>query len=43
MESILLAAYYPNLYGLGLYDIEAETALSLFIGKKFSSILSIIN
>jgi len=43
MESILLAANYPNLYGLGLYDIDAETALSLFIGKIFSSTLSIIN
>jgi len=33
---ILLATAYPNLYGLGLYDIEIETALALFIGKIFS-------
>ncbi|CAF4786437.1 unnamed protein product, partial [Rotaria sp. Silwood2] len=27
MERILLATNYPNLYGLGLYDIEIEMAL----------------
>jgi len=43
IERILLATNYPNLYGLGLYDIEIETALPLFIGKIFSSILSIIS
>ncbi len=43
MKQILLAINYPNLYGLGLYDIEIETVLSLFIGKIFFSILSIIN
>ncbi|CAF1465152.1 unnamed protein product [Rotaria sordida] len=31
MKRILRATNYPNLYGLGLYNIEAETALSLFI------------
>ncbi|CAF5134877.1 unnamed protein product, partial [Rotaria magnacalcarata] len=30
MKRILLATNYPNLYGLGLYDIEIETALSFF-------------
>ncbi|CAF3501521.1 unnamed protein product [Rotaria sp. Silwood1] len=29
MKRILLATNYPNLYGLGLYDIEIETVLSL--------------
>ncbi|CAF4181612.1 unnamed protein product, partial [Rotaria magnacalcarata] len=29
MKRILLATNYPNLYGLGLYDIEIETFLSL--------------
>ncbi|UJR13260.1 hypothetical protein I4U23_000281 [Adineta vaga] len=29
MKHILLAANYPNLFGLGLYNIEAETELSL--------------
>ncbi|CAF4881718.1 unnamed protein product [Rotaria sp. Silwood1] len=31
MKRILLATNYPTLFGLGLYDIEIETALSLFI------------
>ncbi|CAF4715779.1 unnamed protein product [Rotaria socialis] len=30
MERILLATNYPNLNGLGLYDIDVEKALSLF-------------
>ncbi|CAF3364107.1 unnamed protein product [Rotaria sp. Silwood1] len=34
MKRILLATNYPNLYGLGLYDIEIETALSFFIDKN---------
>ncbi|CAF1470948.1 unnamed protein product [Rotaria sordida] len=34
MKRILLATNYPNLYGLGLYNIEAETALSLFIDES---------
>ncbi|CAF4661927.1 unnamed protein product [Rotaria sp. Silwood2] len=35
MERILLATNYPNLYGLGLYGIDVEKALSLFNGKLF--------
>jgi hypothetical protein len=35
MERILLAGTYPNLYGLGLYNVDTEKALSLFNGKKF--------
>jgi hypothetical protein len=35
MERILRAADYPNLCGLGLFDIDIETAVSLFIGKIF--------
>ncbi|CAF4285965.1 unnamed protein product [Rotaria socialis] len=31
MKRILLATNYPNLFALGLYDIEIETALSLVI------------
>ncbi|CAF0759357.1 unnamed protein product [Rotaria sp. Silwood1] len=34
MKRILLATNYPNLYGLGLYDIEIETALSFFIDES---------
>ncbi|CAF4598465.1 unnamed protein product [Rotaria sp. Silwood2] len=30
MKHILLATNYPNLYGLGLYDIQIETAVSLY-------------
>ncbi|CAF4699500.1 unnamed protein product [Rotaria sp. Silwood2] len=43
MKRILLATNYPNLYGLGLYDIEIETVLSLVNGKIFFSVLSLIN
>jgi hypothetical protein len=43
MDRILRAANYPNLYKLGLYSIDTDTATSLFIGKIFSSILSKIN
>ncbi len=35
MERIFLAADYPNLCGLGLFDISIETAVSLSIGKRF--------
>jgi hypothetical protein len=42
MERILLTTNYPNLYGLGLYNISIENALPLFIGKDIS-ILSLIN
>lgn len=34
MERIFLAADYPNLYGLGLFDISIKTAVSLFTGKR---------
>ncbi|CAF1444063.1 unnamed protein product [Rotaria sordida] len=34
MERILLATNYPNLYGLGLYKIDIETAVSLFIDNS---------
>lgn len=34
MQQILSAADYPNLYGLGLFNIEEETVKSLFTGKK---------
>jgi hypothetical protein len=33
MERILLSTNYPNLYGLGLYDLATETAKDLFTGK----------
>jgi hypothetical protein len=33
MKRILLNTSYPNLYGLGLHDVEIETVLSLFIGR----------
>ncbi|CAF3425753.1 unnamed protein product [Rotaria sp. Silwood2] len=35
MERILLAANYPNLYGISLYNIQTETAIGLFTGKIF--------
>jgi hypothetical protein len=36
MKQILCAADYPNLHGLGLYNIEEEIIQSLFTGKKIS-------
>lgn len=33
MKRILLAANYPNLNGLGLYNIDTEKSLSFFNGK----------
>jgi hypothetical protein len=36
MKHILCAADYPNLYGIGLYNIEQETARCLFTGKEIS-------
>ncbi len=36
VKDILHAADYPHLYRLGLYNIEDETATSLFTGKKIS-------
>ena len=35
MDRIFLATDYPNLCGLGLFDISIETAISLFTGKRF--------
>ena len=35
MERILRATNYPNLYGISLYNIQAETAIGLFTGKIF--------
>ena len=35
MKRILLSTNYPNLYGLGIYNIKKETALRLFTGKIF--------
>jgi hypothetical protein len=35
MERILLAADYPNLNGLGLYNIDRKTAERIFAGKIF--------
>jgi hypothetical protein len=34
MKNILHAADYPDLYTLGLYNIEEETAKCLFTGKE---------
>jgi hypothetical protein len=34
MERILLSTNYPNLYKLGLYNIQEEMAKHLFTGKK---------
>ena len=39
MEQIFLAADYPNLCGLGLFDISLETAVSLFTRKRFNSFI----
>ena len=36
MRNMLDAADYPNLYALGLYNIEEETAKCLFTGKEIS-------
>ncbi|CAF1443128.1 unnamed protein product [Rotaria sordida] len=35
MKRILSATNYPNLYGLGLYDINVEVAPSLFTDESF--------
>ncbi len=36
MEDVLLCTNYPNLSGLGLHNIEKDTALSIFTGERFS-------
>jgi hypothetical protein len=35
MERILLSTNYPNLCGIGLYNIRLESAVDLFSGKIF--------
>lgn len=35
IESIFFTTIYPNLYKLGLYNIDEYAAFSLFQGKKF--------
>jgi hypothetical protein len=35
MERILVSTNYPNLYGLGLYNLEIEKAKHLFTSKIF--------
>jgi hypothetical protein len=35
MKHILLSANYPNLFGLGIYNIEKPAVLDLFNGKIF--------
>ncbi|CAF4196050.1 unnamed protein product [Rotaria sp. Silwood2] len=36
MERILLAADYPNLRGLALFNIGREVAKNIYIGKEFN-------
>ncbi|CAF2652810.1 unnamed protein product [Rotaria sp. Silwood2] len=36
VERILLTADYPNLYGLGLYNIDEKSAKRFFTGKIFN-------
>lgn len=38
MERVLLSTNYPNLHGLGLYELTTETARNLFTSKEFSKI-----
>jgi hypothetical protein len=42
MERILLSTNYPNLHGLGLYNLASNTARDIFTGKIFSLTLSMI-
>jgi hypothetical protein len=35
MKRILLSANYPNLFGLGIYNVEKPAVLDLFNGKIF--------
>ena len=43
MESVLLAEKYPNLFGIGIYNITEEKFQRVLLGKKFLvRILSII-
>ncbi len=43
MKRILLLTNYPNLYGIGLYDLTTETAKDLFTGKICISLILSIN
>lgn len=36
LERILLVVEYPNLCGLGLYNVTDEIVQRIFIGKKFN-------
>jgi hypothetical protein len=38
LERILLSTNYPNLNGLGIYDLTSEKARDFFIGKIFSTL-----
>ena len=42
IEPILLATNYPNLHGLGLYNLASTRAKDLITGKIFSLTLSMI-
>ena len=35
LERVLLATNYPNLYGLGIYDVDIERVISLCTGNLF--------
>ncbi|CAF4912363.1 unnamed protein product [Rotaria sp. Silwood2] len=43
LEPILQVINYPNLHGLGLYNLASKRAKDLFTGKIFSLTLSMIN
>jgi len=36
MERVLLAAKYPNLYGLSIFNVKEETIQRIFTGEKFN-------
>ena len=42
IEKIICATNYPNLYDLGLYNLDVKEAKQLFIGKLFCSIVILI-
>jgi hypothetical protein len=42
IERILLLTNYPNLNGLGLYDLTSERARDLFTGKIFSTLNNLL-
>jgi hypothetical protein len=39
VERIFLTTNYPNLHGIGLYNLSSKTARHLFTGKIFSSLI----